>query len=438
MFERTDIKHAVGGDIALSADMIEHIELWRDMSIGKAPWTKKAPSLGIELGICREFADIAINEMTATVSGNDTLDEIFQNAIRDLNENLQDGLALGSLVIKPYQNGAVEYITADNFIPVKFDNGKPIDCIFIERKQLDDAKYYHRLERHTLTEQGLRITNEAYFSTSDSRIGRKASLQDVSEWSNLPEEVTYPGMKQLDFGYYRNPLKNRIDCSPCGVSIYAGPATERIKHADIQAARLDWEYESGERAIHIDDRALRYDTGRASVPRLNDRLYRGLNLDAGNEELLKEYSPSMRDESFRAGLESALRQVEFSVGLAFGDLSDPQSVDKTATEIKAAKQRKYNRINAIQENLRDCLEDLVAALAFYNLQYTKGYTFTCIFSDSILTNEEEERNQDRQDVSMGVQRLEEYRSKWYGEDLETAAANLPEQAGSVLDNLPTE
>ena len=39
---------------------------------------------------------------------------------------------------------------------------------------------------------------------------------------------------------------------------------------------------------------------------------------------------------------------------------------------------------------------------------------------------------------MGVQRLEEYRSKWYGEDLETALQNLPEQAGSVIDNLPPE
>ena len=164
-------------------------------------------------------------------------------------------------------------------------------------------------------------------------------------------------------------------------------------------------------------------------------LYRGLNLDAGCGELFKEYSPEMRDEAFNRGLESYLRQIEFTVGLAYGDLSDAQYVDKTATEIKAAKQRKYNRVTAIQENLKTCLEELVDAIAFYNAMYTTGYTFTCTFSDSILTDEEAERNQDRQDVSMGVQSLAEYRAKWYGEDLETAAANLPEQNGSVLDNL---
>ena len=43
-------------------------------------------------------------------------------------------------------------------------------------------------------------------------------------------------------------------------------------------------------------------------------------------------------------------------------------------------------------------------------------------------DEEEERQQDRNDVAMGVMRLEEYRAKWYGETLEEAVKNLPEPA----------
>nr|DAU75637.1 MAG TPA: portal protein [Caudoviricetes sp.] len=439
MFEKTDLKQVIGGEIELTAQMIDSIDLWQNMLTGAAPWTNKAPSLGLEIGICREFADVAINEMEAKVEGNDTLDQIFQTAVRDLNENLQDGLALGSLIIKPLMGGQVEYITADNFIPVRFDNGRPVDCVFIERKQLNENKFYHRLERHTLTPAGLTITNRAYVSTSSSKIGTPVSLDAVTDWADLPEEISYPGMTKIDFGYYRNPLKNRLDNSQCGVSAYSGPAIDRIKSADIQAARLDWEYESGERAIHVDERALKTSlNGKKSVAKSHERLYRGLNIDQKNDELFKEYNPQMRDDSYRQGLETALRQVEFSVGLAYGDLSDAQYVEKTATEIKAAKQRKYNRVTAIQENLKACLEDLVDALAFYNSSYTTTYSLSCAFNDSILTDEEAERNQDRQDVSMGVQRLEEYRSKWYGEDLETALQNLPEQAGSVIDNLPPE
>lgn len=439
MFERNDLKQVLGGEIELTSQMIDSIDLWQNMLTGSAPWTSRVPSLGLELGVCREFADVSINEMEAKVEDNDTLDELFQAAIRDLNENLQDGLALGSLIIKPLLSGAVEFVTADNFIPVHFKGGRPVDCVFIERKQLDENKFFHRFERHTLTDAGLTITNKAYRSSSSSKIGTPVPLYEVEAWAELPDEISYPGMDKIDFGYYRNPLKNRIDGSRCGVSVYSGAAIDRIKAADVQASRLDWEYESGERAIHVDERALKTTlSGKKTVAKSHERLYRGLNIDQKNDELFKEYSPQMRDDSYRQGLETALRQVEFAVGLAYGDLSDAQYVEKTATEIKAAKQRKYNRVAAIQENLKDCLEDLVDALAFYNASYTTGYSLSCSFNDSILTDEESERNQDRQDVSMGVQRLEEYRAKWYGEDLETAAANLPEAAGSVIDNLPPE
>ena len=81
------------------------------------------------------------------------------------------------------------------------------------------------------------------------------------------------------------------------------------------------------------------------------------------------------------------------------------------------------------------VKELVDAIAFYNAMYTTGYTFTCNFNDSILTDEEAEREQDRQDVAMGSMRLEEYRAKWYGEDIETAKKNLPPQNDSILDNL---
>ena len=90
-------------------------------------------------------------------------------------------------------------------------------------------------------------------------------------------------------------------------------------------------------------------------------------------------------------------------------------------------ERKYNRVTAIQGKLEECLNGFVTALAFYNGSYMSGVEFTCEFNDSILADEESERQQDRQDVSMGVMSLLEYRMKWYNEDEETAKAKLPEQ-----------
>lgn len=431
MFGYTELKSIAGKEIALSESMIEAIEGWQDMLKGKAPWTTDyIKSLRIEAGICREFADAVLVEMETSIS-NERLDKIYQKGIADLNENLQDGLGLGSFVLRPIVSGATECITADKIIPISFgDDGKPLDIAFLFVKKVGQMDYYIRFERHYFVNGSLTIENKCYHSQSEGYLGSPCELVDVPEWASIdPGPVTFPGMAQMDFGYYRNPVKNKIDGSKCGVSIFES-AKELIEKADVQGARLDWEYESGERAIHIDDRALKNKKhGRKGMAKLNDRLYRGLNLEDGKDkELLKEYSPEMRDEAFNRGLEKYYRSIEFNVGLAYGDLSDVKEVEKTAAEVKVSKARKYNRVTAIQEKLKECLEGFAAGLAFYNNLYKSGYEFNCKFNDSILTDEETERQQDRQDVSMGVMSLLEYRMKWYNEDEDTAKKNLPEQA----------
>lgn len=431
MFGYTTLKQIVGKDITLSDKMIDAINEWKQMLNGQADWlTDNIISLGIEEGVCREFADCALVEMETSVS-NERLDKIYQRNIASLNENLQEGLALGSFVLKPLGGIAAEFVSADKIIPISFgDDGKPIDIAFLTVKKVGDVDYFTRFERHYFTNGNLTIENKCFHSQTSNDIGLPCSLEAVEEWGNIdPGPITYPGMNRMDFGYYRNPIKNKVDGSACGISVYES-AVDLIRKADIQGARLDWEYESGERAIHVDNKALKQDksTGRFGMARLSKRLYRGLNLEVGkDQELLKEYSPEMRDEAFKRGLEEYKREIEFSVGLAYGDLSDVQEVAKTATEIKASKNRKYNRVTAIQNNLYDCLEDFVAGLAFYNSMLNSGYEFSCKFNDSILTDEEAERQQDRQDVSMGVMSQLEYRMKWYNEDESTANKMLPEQ-----------
>lgn len=435
MFGYTTLKNIVGKDITLSEKMIDAINDWKNMMNGQAEWvTDYVKSLKIEDGICREFADAVLIEMESNVSI-ERLDKAYQKSIADLNENLQDGLGLGSLVLKPIGGDKAEFITADKFIPIAFgDDGKPIDIGFLTVKRVGENDYFTRFERHYFVNGNLTIENKCYHSQDPSDIGQICSLEEIEEWSEInPGPVTYPGMTQMDFGYYRNPIKNKVDGSACGVSIFES-AKELIQKADIQGARLDWEYESGERAIHVDSRALKADkkTGRFGMAKLNRRLYRGLNLEDGKDrELFREYSPEMRDEAYKRGLEEYKREIEFNVGLAYGDLSDVQEVAKTATEVKTSKIRKYNRVTAIQSNLKDCLQDFVAGLAFYNGLYSSGYEFSCDFKDSILVDEETERQQDRADVASGFMQPWEYRMKWYNEDETTAKKMVSQQADLI-------
>lgn len=82
----------------------------------------------------------------------------------------------------------------------------------------------------------------------------------------------------------------------------------------------------------------------------------------------------------------------------------------------------------IQEQLKACLDDLVFALAFHNRLTRSGYEFTCDFKDSILNDEQSEREEDRKDLANGTLRPEEYRARWRNETLARAKANLPQQA----------
>lgn len=437
LFPKKDIQAALGIDAALSQEMILQINEWFDCWRGRAHWLDKhIVSLRLEKSITREFANVVLNEMTAKVS-NAKLDKLFQQAVRDINIGIQEGFATGATVIKPLGGGKVQYVPQSDFIPIEYDaNKRLVKVIFPEYKKLGDH-YYTRLEYHDLDpENGLVITNRAFKSSTSGSLGREIPLSDVEEWAGLNGRTAYALMKRPAFGYYRNPIANTVDGSPAGMSIFEA-AINVIKKADRQFGRIDWEFESGERAVHVDETALRpsqtLDGIKPDVPKLNDRLYKGLNIAGGqNGDFFREFSPQLRQADFIAGLEEYKREIEFAVGLAYGDISNPQTVDKTATEVIASKQRKYNSVSAIQDSLRDCLDDLVYAIAFWNAMTNSGYEFVCDFKDSILTDEQAERQQDMQDLANGTLRPEEYRAKWRGEDIQTALKNLP-QTASVID-----
>ncbi|MGN1134457.1 MAG: hypothetical protein ACI4RN_08415 [Oscillospiraceae bacterium] len=429
MFSHKDIEEAYKIDTALTDNMINHIDLWELMYKGHANWVdnKEVLSLRLEQAIVREFSNVVTNEMTAKVS-NKKLDNIFQKAIQDLNINLQHGLASGAMIIKPLgPNGTVQFVPQSEFTPIQYDaTGRLIKVIFPEVKKVSDVEYLTRLEYHDLDPvKGLTITNRAFRSSTPDMLGKEIPLTAVPEWAELSPKDYYPAMFRPVFGYYVNPICNNIDGSFAGVSIY-DCAKQLIRLADVQFGRLDWEFESGARRLNVDAQALaEMENGGVQM----SKLYNGISI----EDAYHEFSPALRQADFISGLDEYKRNIEFAVGLSYGDISNPQSIEKTATEIRSAKQRKYNTIYAIQKNLKACLDDLVYAIAFYNEMATQNYEFVCEFKDSILVDEETERTQDRQDVAMGAMPLWEYRAKWYGEDENTAKTMTTDSNSEVVE-----
>lgn len=125
------------------------------------------------------------------------------------------------------------------------------------------------------------------------------------------------------------------------------------------------------------------------------------------------------------------KRVEFNVGLAYGTLSDPNTVDKTAEEIKASKQRSYSTVSDIQKSLQTALEQLVYAMdvmaQLSGLSGRKKYEMSFDWDDSIVIDKEQELASMQQDAVAGFIRKELYVAAKYGVSEEEALKMMPQQ-----------
>ena len=109
----------------------------------------------------------------------------------------------------------------------------------------------------------------------------------------------------------------------------------------------------------------------------------------------------------------------------------------TTTQVISENSDMYRTIKKHEIILGDVLVDLIRVII--RLGKTAGVVdlvedtdITIDFDDSIIVDKQTERQEDRQDVAIGVMGLPEYRSKWYGETEEQAATKIPEQQPGVL------
>ena len=104
---------------------------------------------------------------------------------------------------------------------------------------------------------------------------------------------------------------------------------------------------------------------------------------------------------------------------------------KTATEVISENSDMYRMLKKHEIILDDVLKQLIQIIIRLGIVTGNALDINTdiviAFDDSIIEDKGAERQQDRQDVSMGVMRHEEYRAKWYGETVEQARQNLPEQ-----------
>lgn len=449
MIGKQNVKTALNIDLAISNKMASALEQWSRMYADDAEWINQdVRSMGLAAAIAGEVARSTTIEMEVEFSGTARakyLEIEFERVMAKLRHQVEFGCAKGGLVLKPYIDGdriAIDFVQADQFYPVAFDaDGMITAIVFVDQRRKGDV-WYTRLEYHNMTEQGCQIINQAYKSTNKDTLGQKVPLTVIDEWAEIEEEAMITGIDQPLYAYFRYPQANNIDPdSPLGVSCYSR-AVDLIQRADEQWSRLLWEFEGGEMALFVDDLAFgKTEDGKARLP--HKRLYRAIDTGGTADDLFKEWAPTLREQSILSGLDAILKRIEYVCGLAYGTLSDPNTVDKTATEIKISKQRTYATIVDTQKVLEQALEQLLWCMDVWatigGLAPNGSYEVAFQFDDSIVTDSDTQFQQDLRLVGQGLMSKVEFRMRNFREsealakkalaavDVERQPALIPEE-----------
>lgn len=442
LFPQAVAEREFGTSPAVSMTMEQQIALWYAMLVNTPPWQDcNVKAVGLPAAICREVTRPTLVEFTANITGSqraDYLNDGFQLAKENFGKALELGLALGGVALKPYIYGdklLVDMTGAAGFQPTKFDpTGRCIGGVFRDKPVKVNGKYYVRLESHDLTDTVYTIKNKAYYSDSTGSVGAPAPLDVVPEWADIQEEVTIQNMDGPLFAYFKPPIANTADTnSLCGMSIYGDAATvELIKQADEQWERLRWEFKSGERKVLMD--------GNTSAADMFDKRLFEIGAFTPDGDFYQFLNPELRNDAVYKGFQDVLRRIEFNVGLSYGDISDPQTVEKTATEIRSSKQRKYVLISSVQTALEHTFDALIYAMdvyaTLYGLAADGEYEVTYDWGDSILDDQETKGNEFARDLQLlnaGIMNDWEFRAKYFNEDEATAKAALPKMQDVVTE-----
>lgn len=430
--------------------MTSNIDLWESIYTDDAPWVDndKVVSIGIAKTICQTLASQVLSEVEIKIEGNGEElspraqyleEQIEKHLLPNLKQKIEKAMATGGMVFRPYINGNdvnIDFCRQGEFVPLGFDDdGKMIDVAF-EEHIIDGKITYTRIERQSFDGETDLISNTAYQSKS-STLGNKIKLEDVDEWKDIDDDVLF-NYDNTMYGYYKVPIANNVDMdSPLGISVFA-PAINLIKKADHQFSRLDWEYEGGQMAIDITEDAI-ID---GQMDDTTDRLYRQVD----SQDTYKVFNPSLRDTNFQSGLQEYKKNIEDTVGLSRGSISDPTSDVRTATEMRILKQRSYNTLKDNQTALEKALIDLIDAMAFLSQTYQGvdgEYNITINWNDSVLEDYQTELNRHLQLMDAGIESRVEVRMWAMGETKEVAIEKLNqiddgiEDIYSDLDSQPT-
>ena len=386
-----------------------------------------------------KLANYTISDSNMNIEGNnarvDLLNMTGQSMWKKAKKITSMAFGYGGLIIVPYVKGGKIYynLVPQNRLTIDKIDGELITgaTVLAERKVINSSvkqTIYLRWTNYKV-ENGNMVITQQY---SDEK-GNKIPAPDF--WKDIQEVRTITNVDRVLFGYIKSPINNRKSNDKYGVPITYGCETTilEIKETMKQIIR---EYELKETFVGAD---LTMFDGKNALPK--NGLWK--KIDSGRDDFFEVFDPQFRDYTTR--LQELYKRLEHEVGTSYGILSEVNTSQATATEIKRSMYDTFTLCDDMRSNVEKGLQDFFYACNVlanaYNLSPQGEYELSFDWSYSLLEDTATEWSQLTYGLSKGIVKDVEIRQWLFPDETieqsQKAIDEIKENQPSVDDLLGT-
>ena len=352
-----------------------------------------------------KLANYTISDSNIDIAGDNKRAELLKKIIKKLKKKLKKAisrcLGSGGVLVVPYVSNSKLYfniISQSRLSINKMVGDDIVDCTVMAEHIIKDREHYFRWTDYTLKNGNLYIK---YRATHDDT---QIEMSVIPEWANI-QDISITNVDRMPFMYVKSPVDSRKEAETYGVPITFG-CDKQIDRIMKDLEQIDREYGLKEAFVGADVTMFKGDD---ALP--TNGLYKKIN--AGDDDFWEVFDPAFRDTSLYNKLMNDFALLEKQVGTSKGIITEVQTTNATATEIKKMLKETFDMVDDIRDSLEDGLNDFLYAcdvLAnYFNLTPQGDYELVTDWSYDLLEDTTATYNQLVQGVNNGVIKKAELR-----------------------------
>lgn len=335
-----------------------------------------------------KLANYVINDSNVNITGENArvelLNKVLQSMWKKAKKITSMGFGYGGVILVPYvKSGKIYYnIVSQSRVTIDEVEGENIigATIIADKKTVNrgigNSKTYYRLTNYRVRNGNIEITQK--FTDEN---GHEVAVPDF--WKNIELKKVITGVDRALFGYIKSPINNRKQDDKYGVPITYG-CDSTIAEIKETMKQLYREYKLKEAFVGADSTMF---NGKDSLP-LNGLFKK---VDAGDENFFEVFDPAFRP--FTERLQELFRRLEHQIGTSAGILSEVNTQNATATEIKRSMYDTFTLVDGMRSNIEKGIEDFLYSANVlanaYNLTPQGDYEVSFDWDYSLLEDSQE-------------------------------------------------